>query len=168
MTNSIISDTAIIGKNVKIGAFCIIEDDVVIGDNTIIKNYVELRSGTKIGSNCLIDSKVSSSGQCTIGNNVTIRYSSIIARGAIIKDNVYISPKVMFNNLNKNKTQIGGAIIQENTFIGTSCVLHHGISIGRNSIIGTLSFVNKHVPHNEIWYGNPATFKKYNDENIKN
>ena len=163
MTNSIISSKAQLGKNVKIGAFCIIEDDVIIGDNTVIKNYVELRSGTKIGNNCLIDSKVSSSGNCIIGNNVTLRYASIIARGAIIEDNVYISPKVMFNNLNEDQNQIGGALIKKNTFIGTSSVLHHGICIGENSIIGTLSFVNKDIPDNEIWYGNPATFKKKNN-----
>ncbi|NNK83915.1 MAG: N-acetyltransferase [Flavobacteriaceae bacterium] len=162
MSKSIISVKAQIGKNVKIGNFCIIEDDVIIGDNTEIKNYVELRSSTKIGSNCLIDSKVSSSGNCIIGNNVTIRYHSIIARGSVIKDNVYISPKVMFNNLDEDKNQIGGAKIEENTFIGTGSVLHHGITIGKNSVIGALSFVNKNIPENEIWFGNPAVFKKKN------
>ena len=163
MSNNIISNKAKIGRNVKIGSFCIIEDDVIIGDNTEIKNYVELRSGTIIGSNCIIDSKVSSSGNCTIGNNVIIRYHSIIARGSVIKNNVYISPKVMFNNLNEDKNQIGGAKIEDNTFIGTGSVLHHGITIGKNSIIGALSFVNKNIPNNEIWFGNPAIFKKKNN-----
>ena len=37
-----ISEKATIGKNVQIGNFCVIEEDVTIGDNTIIKNYVEL------------------------------------------------------------------------------------------------------------------------------
>ena len=58
MERNIISEKATIGKNVQMGAFCIIEDDVVIGDNTIVKNYVELRKGTIIGSDCYIDSRV--------------------------------------------------------------------------------------------------------------
>lgn len=164
METNIISDTVIIGKNVKIGNFCIIEDNVVIGDNTIIKNFVELRKNTVIGENCFIDSRVSSSGNCVIGNNVTIRYDSIIARGVIIGDNTYISPKMMTNNLNTKMSQIGGAEIGANVFIGTNCVLQHGIKIGTNCILGSLSFINKNIPENEIWFGNPAKFYKINEE----
>lgn len=160
MVNCIISEKAKIGKNVSIGAFCIIEEGVVIGDNTVLKNYVELRKDTIIGENCYIDSRVSSSGNCLIGNNVIVRYDSIIARGVKIGDGTYICPKMMTNNLNTNKEQIGGADIGENVFVGTSCVLQHGITIGDNSALGALSFVNKDVPANELWYGNPARFQK--------
>ena len=160
MDTNIISPTAIIGKNVQIGHFCIIEDDVVIGDNTIVKSYVELRKGTVVGENCYIDSKVSSSGNCVIGNNVTIRYDSIIARGVRIGNNTYISPKTMTNNVNTEMNQIGGAHIGENVFIGTNCVLQHGIRIGDNSVLGSMSFINKDVPDNEVWFGNPAVFYK--------
>jgi UDP-N-acetylglucosamine acyltransferase len=164
MERNIISEKATIGKNVQIGAFCIIEDDVVIGDNTIIKSYVELRKGTIIGSDCYIDSRVSSSGNCVIGNKVTVRYDSIIARGVKIGDGTYICPKMMSNNLNTEHEQIGGADIGENVFVGTGCVLQHGISIGDNSVLGSMSFVNKNVPANEIWFGNPAKFKKSIEE----
>lgn len=160
MERNIISDKAKIGQNVEIGSFCIIDEDVVIGDNTVIKSYVELRKGTIIGENCYIDSRVSSSGNCIIGNNVTIRYDSIIARGVKIGDGTYICPKMMSNNLNTEYEQIGGAEIGSNVFIGTGCVLQHGISIGNNSVLGSMSFVNKDVPSNEIWFGNPAKFQK--------
>ena len=66
----------------------------------------------------------------------------------------------MMNNLNTDKTQIGGATIGDHVFVGTSCVLQHGITIGNKSVLGTLAFVNKNVPENEVWFGNPATFKK--------
>jgi len=160
MSYNIISDKATIGKKVSIGSFCIIEDDVIIGDNTVIKNYVELRKGTIIGKDCYIDSRVSSSGNCTIGNHVTVRYDSIIARGVSIGDHTYICPKMMSNNLDVNNEQIGGAEIGSNVFIGTSSVLHHGIKIGDNSILGSLSFINKDIPKNEIWFGNPAKLHK--------
>lgn len=160
MPNNIISDKAKIGKNVEIGSFCIIDDDVVIGDNTIIKSYVELRKATIIGKNCYIDSRVSSSGNCIIGDNVTIRYDSIIARGIKIGDGTYICPKVMTNNLNTEHEQIGGAHIGKNVFIGTGCVIQHGIEIGDNTVLGSMSFINKNVPKDEVWFGNPAKFQK--------
>lgn len=45
MNTSVISKTAQIGKNVQIGHFCIIEDDVTIGDNVIIGNYCIFKRG---------------------------------------------------------------------------------------------------------------------------
>lgn len=155
-----ISDKATIGKNVQIGPFCVIEDDVVIGDNTIIKSYVELRKGTVIGKHCLIDSRVSSSGNNIVGDHVIIRYDSILARGLKVGDYTYMSPRVMTNNLNTKKEQIGGAEIGKNVFIGTNCVIHHGITIGDNCILGALSYVNKNVPSNEVWFGNPAKYQR--------
>ena len=163
MSTSIISDKAIIGKDVTIGDFCIIEEGVEIGDNTVIKNYVELRKGTKIGSNCYIDSRVTSSGDCQVADNVIVRYDSILARGVYIGEYTYICPKMMTNNLNTDKEQIGGAHIGANVFVGTSVVLQHGISIGDGAILGALSFVNKDVPAGETWFGNPAKFHKKND-----
>ena len=160
MPNNIISENAKIGKNVTIGSFCIIEDEVVIGDNTVIKSYVELRKGTIIGSDCYIDSRVSSSGDCIIGNHVTVRYDSIIARGVRIGDHTYICPKMMSNNLNTKGIQIGGADIGSNVFVGTGCVLQHGIKIGSNSVLGSMSYINKDIPKNEVWFGNPARLYK--------
>ena len=55
-----ISSQSIIGKNVEIGEFVVIEDGVEIGDNTVIKNFVELRENTIVGKDCYIDSRVSS------------------------------------------------------------------------------------------------------------
>lgn len=160
MPYNIISNTAKIGKNVSMGSFCVIEDDVEIGDNTVLKSYVELRKGTIVGTDCYIDSRVSSSGNCIIGNHVTVRYDSIIARGVHVGDHTYICPKVMTNNLNTEGVQIGGANIGSNVFVGTGCVLQHGIKIGDNSVLGSMSYINKDIPANEIWFGNPAKIYK--------
>jgi len=156
-----ISSKATIGKNVEIGSYVVIEDGVEIGDNTVIRNFVELRKNTKIGKNCYIDSRVSTSGNCEVGDNVTLRYDVILARGCKVGNNTYVCPRVMTNNLDTGKTQIGGAHIGNDCFIGTNTVLQHGITIGDGSVTGAMSFVNKDIPNNEIWLGSPAKlFKK--------
>jgi UDP-3-O-[3-hydroxymyristoyl] glucosamine N-acyltransferase len=174
MSTSIISEKAIIGQNVKIGHFCIIEDEVEIGDNTTIEHYcllkkgvkigkdnviksnVELRENTVIGNNCYIDSKVCSSGNCVVGNNVTLRYETILARGVQVGDNSYLCPRVMTNNLNNSKDQIGGAKIGKNCFIGTHSVLQYGITIADNVTVGSMAFVNKNVEEGQTVVGIPA------------
>jgi UDP-N-acetylglucosamine acyltransferase len=90
-----------------------------------------------------------------------LRYDAIIARGVEIGDDTYICPRVMTNNLDTGISQIGGAKIGKFCFIGTNSVLQHGITIGDSSITGSMSFVSKSIPDNEIWFGNPAKlFKK--------
>lgn len=177
MNTNIISDKAKIGKNFKIGEFNIIEENVIIGDNVVIgnychiqagtiignncefRNYIELRANTSLGDSCYIDSKVSSSGNVKVGNHVTLRYETILARGVIIEDNCYLCPRVMTNNLNKDKDSIGGAYIEKDCFIGTNAVLHYGIRIGHNTTVGSMSFVNKNIEAQSIVVGIPAKRK---------
>ena len=68
----------------------------------------------------------------------------------------------MTNNLNATNTQVGGAKIGKDCFIGTNTVLHYGITIGDNCITGAMAFVNKDMPANEVWIGSPAKFYKRN------
>lgn len=174
---NIISNRVLIGANFKIGNFCIIEEGVEIGDNveignychlksgvkignnTKLMNYIELRSNTIIGNNCYVDSKVSSSGNVVVHDNVTLRYDTILARGVVVGEGSYLCPRVMTNNLNAEQSQIGGAKIGKNCFIGTNAVLHYGITLGDNVIVGAMSFVNKDAESNVVLIGVPAKVK---------
>ena len=56
----------------------------------------------------------------------------------------------------------------ENACVGANSVVMPGVKIGKNSIVGALSFVPKEtiIPDNEIWFGIPAKFvKKINQQN---
>lgn len=157
---NLIEAGAVIRKGVRLGNFCHIHGDVTIGENTIIKDYVELRKGTVIGTRCEIDSRVSCSGEAVIGDGVTVRYAAIIARGAKIGDGSYICPRVMMNNLDTEHNSIGGAHIGKNAFIGTNAVLHHGINIGDNVVVGSMSFVNNDCQSDAVYIGIPANLHK--------
>ncbi|MFM7636628.1 MAG: acyltransferase, partial [Crocinitomicaceae bacterium] len=71
----------------------------------------------------------------------------------------YVCPRVMTNNLNTSKLQIGGAKIGADCFIGTNAVIQHGIIIGDNVTIGSLAFVNKDCEANFVYVGIPAQKK---------
>jgi len=144
------------GDNFKIGKYCVIEEGVVVGDNCTVKNYVELRKGTIIGDDCYIDSRVSSSGECRIGNRVTVRYSSILARGVVLEDDVFIAPQLMTENLDHQRNPIGGAYIERGVFVGTNVTLSSGIRICEGAVIGTKANVRKSVTEPGVYVGNPA------------
>ncbi|MBK8949471.1 MAG: hypothetical protein IPM68_11600 [Flavobacteriales bacterium] len=70
--NNIISPTAHIGKNLQIGHFCVIEDNVVFGDDVAIESphHPERR---RIGSGCFMGthSKVGSGAWLGAGVRMT-------------------------------------------------------------------------------------------------
>lgn len=154
--NIIEDDTVKIGDNFNLGCYNLIHGSVTIGANLVMRSFVELRPGTVIGNDCYIDSGVKMSGQCTIGNNVTIRYDSIIARGCVIEDDCYIAPQVMFNNLDHNREQIGGAHVGAGCFIGTNATIGAGIKIAPGTVIGGKSLVTKDVTEPGVYVGIPA------------
>lgn len=155
--HSIISEGAQIADDAVIGHFCIIEDDVVIGPGTVIKNYVEIRGGTRIGAQCYLDSGVKISGDAKIGDRVTLRYDTIVARGCDIGDGTYVSPQVMFQNLDHKKEPVGGAKIGRECFIGTNVAFSAGIKVADFTVIGSKSFVAKDiVEEGWIYLGIPA------------
>ena len=155
MTN-IIHPSFKYGKDLKMGHFCVIEEDVVVGDDVDIQNYVLLKKGTRIGNNCYVDSYFRSSGDNLIGDNVTLRFGSTIARKVYIEDCVFIAPNVMTVYSLPNGSKSSGTYIKKGAFIGTAVVLAPNITIGAGVIIGTNSFVNKDCLEKGVYVGNPA------------
>ena len=156
ITTNIIHDSFVHGTGCKIGNFCVIEEDVVIGDNVDIQNYVLLRKGTRIGNSCYVDSYFRSSGDNEIGNNVTLRFGSTIARKVFIEDDVFISPNVMTVFSLPDGTKSAGTYIKKGAFIGTAVVLAPNITIEAGCIIGANAFVNKSCIERGVYVGTPA------------
>lgn len=54
----------------------------------------------------------------------------------------------------------GKIFLKENSRIGSHCTIMPGVTVGRNSVVGANSFVNKSIPEGEVWAGVPARFIK--------
>lgn len=83
----------------------------------------------------------------------------------------------------KDVVRFGKITIGDNCFIGANSTIMPNVNIGDNCVIGACSLVNKDIPSNEVWAGNPAKFickvddyaekcllesPEYNQENLKN
>ena len=107
-----------------------------------------------------------------IGNNVSIGRSTMIAikDHLIIGNDTEISPFVFICDqshgiepgklITNQKSQIEKVIIGNDVWIGTGAVILKGVRIGNGSVIGANSVVNKDIPENEIWAGNPVKYIK--------
>jgi acetyltransferase-like isoleucine patch superfamily enzyme len=61
----------------------------------------------------------------------------------------------------------GRILVKKNARIGAHSVVMPGITIGKNSIIGAFSFVNKDIPDNSLAYGVPVRIINSTRKSIK-
>ena len=97
------------------------------------KDKLELGENTDIGAFTYINAKY----EVSIGKNVQIGSHCSIYSVSTIDD------------------KKGKIVIKENARIGTHSTIMPGVTIGKNSVIGAHSFVNKDVPDNSVAYGSP-------------
>src|ERR687892_1140167 len=137
-----ISETAKIGKNVKIWHFSYIGNNSEIGDNVSIGSLVHIDYNVKIGDNTRIEGSVYIPPLTTIGKNV------FIGPGAAFTNDPYpMSPKMT------------GVVVEDGAIIGGRAVFKPGIRVGANSVVAMASVVTKDVPADSVVIGSPARVK---------
>ena len=116
--------------------------------NWIVQNKNNLKLGykTDIGAFTCINAK----------NNVTI------------EDHVQIGSHCSIYSVSTIDNKEGPVTLKKNCRIGTHSVVMPNVTVGKNSIIGAFSFVNRDIPENSIAFGTPAkVIRKLTEEEIK-
>lgn len=172
-TPKFVSPKAQIGNNVTIGAYAVIEEDVVIGDDCWIAPHAIIMNGTRIGSNCRVfpgavlgaipqDMKFEGEeSELVIGNNVTVREYCTLNRGTkynhrtVVEDNCLIMAYVHLghdciikkNAILVNNVNLAGHVeVGESAIIGGMAAIHQFVKIGDHAMISGGSLVRKDVP----------------------
>ena len=107
---------AIVGKEVSVGPFSVVEKGAKIGDNSTIHPQVFIGKNVKIGENVTLYPGVKIYQDCIIGDNC-IFHANVIIGGdgfgfAPLEDGTY-----------KKLAQIGNVVIEENVEIGANSVV---------------------------------------------
>ena len=85
--------------------------------------------------------------------------SLIVNSGAVIGDNVNLSPNVVIGQQNRGEKK-GAPTIGNNVWIGSGAVIVGKVNIGDDVLIAPNAYVNFDVPAHSIVIGNPATVHK--------
>ncbi|SES95992.1 Hexapeptide repeat of succinyl-transferase [Methanococcoides vulcani] len=80
--------------------------------------------------------------------------------GVIIEDHVQIGSHCSIYSISTIDNKEGRVHLKSNSRIGSHSVIMPGVTIGKNSIVGAFSFVNKDIPDNVIAFGVPAMIVK--------
>ncbi len=113
---SFIHPTAKIGKNVFIGAFCCIEENVDIGDNSRIYTQIYIGKDSKIGKDATIYPGVKIYNRSILGNKVTIHSNAVIGSDGF---GFAPQPDGTYNKI----AQIGNVVIEDDVEIGANTTI---------------------------------------------
>ena len=76
--------------------------------------------------------------------------------GVTIEEDVQIGSHCSIYSISTIDNKEGSVILKKNCKVGSHSVVMPGVTIGENSIIGAMSFVNEDIPPNTIAFGVPA------------
>ncbi len=186
---AIIHKNAKLAQDVEIGPYCVVGEHVTLGEGTKLHPHVVLDGYTKVGTKneffpgCVVgyngqDKKfkgevsyleIGSGGvfreyvtihrgtgegtKTVIGNDVYFMANAHVAHNCIIGDGVTLV----------NGASLGGHVeVEEKAFISAYSIVHQFCRIGKMSMIGLCSPIDKDVPPFMLGVGNPFSIHYYN------
>ena len=173
-SSSIISSSAKIHSSVDIGPFCIIGDDVELGEGTSVLSHAIIKGPTKIGKNNIIY-QFSSIGEDTpdkkfkgeetkliIGKNNIFREGVTVHRGTIQDNGItqigsnnlimayaHIAHDCMVgdNNIFANNSGLAGHVkVGNNVTLGGYTLIHQFCNIGDYAFTGMSTMITMDLP----------------------
>ena len=144
-----VNEKAIVGKDVSIAAYVVIEDSVEIEDGVSLYPHVYIGNNTKIAKFTQVYPNVTIRENSIIGSNVIIHSNSVIGSDGfgyvqvgnvhqkipqtgivVIEDDVEIG-----SNVSIDRARFGKTLIGKGTKIDNLVQIAHNVEIGKNSII---------------------------------
>ncbi len=135
---AIVSSKANIGKDAEVGPFCIIHDNVVLGDHVRIQPYCELG----------VETKLSDGSPLVVGSGSLIRSHSTFYEGSSFGESLVTGHQVTVRELTKagKNLQIGTlGDIEGHCIIGDYVRMHSNVHIGHYSTVGNFVWIFPYV-----------------------
>ena len=186
---AIISPKAELGKNVRVGPFCIIGANVTLGDDCVLHSHVVLEGTSTFGKGneffpfAVIGGKtqdlkyIGEPTSLEVGDHNVFRENTTVHRGtfeelptrigshnlflcyAHIAHDCQLGDKIILSN----STGVAGHVtIEDNAIVSGIAAIHQFVRIGKHSIVGGCAKVVQDVPPFMIVDGNPANTRGVN------
>jgi len=155
--HAVVDPAAVLGKEVRIGKFTIVEAGAEVGDGTVILDQVYVGPNVTVGKNCTIYPGVRLLRDCVLGDNC-ILHANVVIGGDGFGFNqdpttkVYTKIPQVGNVVIEDEVEIGAGTTIDRAVMGSTVIrrgvkldnliqIAHNVEIGENTVIAALAGV---------------------------
>lgn len=152
-----VDDSVVLGQNVRVGKFTVVEAEARIGDGTVILDQVYVGPNVSIGTNCTIYPGVRILRDCVIGDNCVLHANVIIGGDGFgfapdPETGEYSKVPQVGNVVLEDKVEVGAGTTIDRATMGSTLIrrgvkldnliqIAHNVEIGENTVIAALAGV---------------------------
>jgi UDP-2-acetamido-3-amino-2,3-dideoxy-glucuronate N-acetyltransferase len=118
-----------------------VDDGALIGSGTKIWHFSHVLAGATIGQRCSFGQNCCISGGVTIGDNVKVQNNVSIYEGTIIEDDVFLGPSCVLTNVTNPRSQVVRRSLYEKTHIRRGATIGANATVVCGIVVGRYAFV---------------------------
>lgn len=118
-----------------------VDEGAEIGQGTKIWHFSHVMSGAKIGERCSFGQNCVVSPGVVIGSNVKVQNNVSIYEGTIIEDDVFLGPSCVLTNVTNPRSQVVRKSLYEKTLLRRGCSIGANATVVCGITIGRYAFV---------------------------
>ena len=149
-------------KNYFAHASAFVDEPCDIGAGTKIWHFSHVMANTKIGARCILGQNVHVASDTVIGSNVKIQNNVSLYAGCHLEDDVFLGPSCVFTNVINPRSEIVRHHLYETIHVcrgatvGANATIVCGSTIGQFAFIAAGAVVTKDVPAYALMMGVPS------------
>jgi UDP-2-acetamido-3-amino-2,3-dideoxy-glucuronate N-acetyltransferase len=118
-----------------------VDEGAVVGKGTKIWHFSHILAGAQIGENCSFGQNVCVMQGVVIGNNVKVQNNVSIYEGTIIEDDVFLGPSCVLTNVTNPRSQVQRRSLYEKTRLKRGCSIGANATLLCGITIGSYAFI---------------------------
>lgn len=118
-----------------------VDEGASIGAGTKIWHFSHVMSGAKIGEGCNFGQNCVVSPGVVIGANVKVQNNVSIYEGTIIEDDVFLGPSCVLTNVTNPRSQVLRRALYEKTLLKRGCSIGANATVVCGTTLGRYAFV---------------------------
>jgi UDP-2-acetamido-3-amino-2,3-dideoxy-glucuronate N-acetyltransferase len=112
-----------------------------VGAGTKIWHFSHIMKGSRLGERCVVGQNVNVDGGSTIGNNVKIQNNVSVYSGTIIEDDAFLGPSCVLTNVTNPRSQVNRHALYESTVLKRGCTIGANATVVCGVTVGRYAFV---------------------------